>query len=67
MPYCTRNGVKTYYEVSGEGYPFVLMHANPFDRRLFLYQVAHLSTHFKVINMIYAVMAIQTSRVSRLP
>ena len=51
MPYCTRNGVKTYYEVSGEGYPFVLMHANPFDRRLFLYQVAHLSTHFKVINI----------------
>jgi pimeloyl-ACP methyl ester carboxylesterase len=51
MPYCTRNGVKTYYEVSGEGYPFVLMHANPFDRRLFLYQVAHLSTHFKMINI----------------
>ena len=51
MPYCTRNGVKTYYEVSGEGYPFVLMHANPFDRRLFLYQVAHLSTHFRIINI----------------
>jgi len=51
MPYSARNGIKTYYEVSGEGFPFVLMHANPFDRRLFLYQVAHLSTHFKVINI----------------
>lgn len=51
MPYSERNGVKTYYEVSGEGFPFVLMHANPFDRRLFLYQAAHFSTCFKVINI----------------
>ncbi len=46
-----RNGVKTYYEVSGEGYPLILMHANPFDRRMFLYQTAHFSTYFKVINI----------------
>jgi pimeloyl-ACP methyl ester carboxylesterase len=51
MPYSTRNGVKTYYEVSGEGYPLVLMHANPFDRRMFLYQVAHFSTFMTVINI----------------
>ena len=51
MPYSTRNDAKTYYEVSGEGYPLVLMHANPFDRRMFLYQTAHFSTHFKVINI----------------
>ena len=51
MPYCSRNGVKSYYEVSGEGYPFVFMHANPFDRRMFLYQAAHFSTYFKVINI----------------
>jgi 3-oxoadipate enol-lactonase len=51
LPYSTRNGVKTYYEVSGEGYPFVFMHANPFDRRMFLYQVAHFSTYFKIINI----------------
>jgi len=51
MPYSTRNRVKTHYEVSGEGYPFVLVHANPFDRRMFLYQVAHFSTYFKVINI----------------
>jgi 3-oxoadipate enol-lactonase len=51
MPYSTRNGVKSYYEVSGEGFPLVLMHANPFDRRMFLYQVAHFSTFMKVINI----------------
>jgi 3-oxoadipate enol-lactonase len=51
MAYSTRNGVKTYYEVSGEGFPFVLMHANPFDRRMFLYQAAHFSTYFRVINI----------------
>lgn len=51
MPYCTRGGVKTHYEVSGEGYPLVLVHANPFDRRLFIYQVAHFSTYFKVVNI----------------
>ena len=51
MPYSTRKGVKTYYEVSGEGYPLVLMHANPFDRRMFLYQVAHFSTFMKIINI----------------
>ena len=51
MPYCTRNGVKTYYEISGEGFPLVLVHANPFDRRMFMYQVAHFSTFLRVINM----------------
>jgi len=51
MPYSTRNGVKSYYEVSGEGFPLVLIHANPFDRRMFLYQVAHFSTFMKVINI----------------
>jgi len=51
MPYCARNGIKIYYEVAGEGYPLVLMHANPFDRRMFIYQVAHFSTYFKVVNI----------------
>jgi 3-oxoadipate enol-lactonase len=51
MPYSIRNDVRTYYEVAGEGYPLVLMHANPFDRRMFLYQVAHFSTYFRVINI----------------
>jgi len=51
MPFSTRKGVKTYYEVSGEGFPLVLVHANPFDRRMFIYQVAHFSTFFKVFNI----------------
>jgi len=51
MPYSENGGVKTYYEISGEGYPLVLVHANPFDRRMFMYQVAHFSTFMKVINL----------------
>ncbi|MEK7943923.1 alpha/beta hydrolase [Pigmentiphaga sp. YJ18] len=51
MPYSIRNGVSIHYEVSGEGPPMVLIHANPFDRRLWLYQVAHFSTWFKVVSI----------------
>ena len=51
MPTCLVNGIKISYEVSGEGFPLVLIHANPFDRRLWIYQVAHFSTFFKVINI----------------
>ena len=49
MPYSTANGLKIYYEVSGEGLPFVMVHANPFDHNLWMYQIAHFSTYFKVI------------------
>ena len=49
MPYSTSNGVKIYYEVSGEGFPFIMVHANPFDHNLWMYQIAHFSTYFKVI------------------
>jgi pimeloyl-ACP methyl ester carboxylesterase len=51
MPYSARHNLRTYYEVSGEGFPLVMVHANPFDRRMFLYQAAHFSTFFKVINV----------------
>lgn len=51
MPFCSVGGVKIHYEVSGEGFPLVLIHANPFDRRLWLYQVAHFSTCFQVVNV----------------
>ncbi|MFQ5681783.1 MAG: alpha/beta fold hydrolase [Candidatus Binatia bacterium] len=51
MAYCTVNGIKIHYEISGEGFPLVLVHANPFDRRLWMYQVAHFSTFFKVVNV----------------
>lgn len=49
MPYSTANGLKIYYEVSGEGLPFVMVHANPFDHNLWMYQISHFSTYFKVI------------------
>lgn len=49
MSYSRSNGIKIYYEVSGEGFPFVLVHANPFDHNLWMYQIAHFSTFFKVI------------------
>ena len=49
MPYSTANGLSIYYEVSGAGFPFVMVHANPFDHNLWMYQIAHFSTYFKVI------------------
>jgi 3-oxoadipate enol-lactonase len=49
MPYSSANGLKIYYEVSGEGLPFVMIHANPFDHNLWMYQIARFSTYFKVI------------------
>jgi 3-oxoadipate enol-lactonase len=52
MSACSVNGVKIYYEVSGEGFPLVLIHANPFDRRLWIYQVAHFSTFLKALILV---------------
>lgn len=49
MPFSTRNGPRIHYEVHGEGPPIVLVHANPFDRRLWLYQVARYSPFHRVI------------------
>jgi 3-oxoadipate enol-lactonase len=49
MPYSTRNGLKIHYDVHGEGPPLVLIHANPFDRRLWTYQVSRFSPFYKVI------------------
>ncbi|MEE9186281.1 MAG: alpha/beta hydrolase [Candidatus Binatia bacterium] len=49
MSYCSASGIRIYYEVSGEGYPFVMVHANPFDHNLWMYQVSHFSSAFKVI------------------
>ena len=49
MPYSKAKGIKIYYEVSGEGFPLVLIHATPFDHDLFTYQINHFSTYFKVI------------------
>lgn len=51
MPYSTSNGVKIYYETAGEGPALVLIHSNPFDHSLWIYQSAHFSTWFRVINV----------------
>ena len=49
MPVSRATGVAIHYEVAGDGPAMVLIHANPFDHCLWLYQVAHFSTWFKVI------------------
>lgn len=51
MPYSRANGVDIWYEVSGDGPAMVLVHANPFDHNLWLYQIAHFSTWFKVVGI----------------
>jgi len=51
MPKCTANGVDIWYEVTGDGPALVLVHANPFDHDLWLYQAAHFSTWFKVVSV----------------
>jgi len=49
MSYSNNNGVNIYYETAGEGPAMVLVHANPFDHNLWMYQIAHFSTWFRVI------------------
>ena len=51
MPYATNDGVKTWYEVAGDGPAMVLLHSNRFDQAMFFYQVAHFSAWFKVITV----------------
>ena len=46
-----RNGVDIWYEVAGDGPAMVLVHANPFDHDLWMYQTAHFSTWFKVVGI----------------
>jgi 3-oxoadipate enol-lactonase len=51
MPVSRRNGVEIYYEVMGRGFPFIMIHAIPFDRRLWTYQAMKFSTWFKCISV----------------
>lgn len=51
MPFSRANGVDIWYEVTGDGPAMVLVHANPFDNNLWIYQTAHFSTWFKVIGV----------------
>ena len=46
-----KRDVKIYYEVAGQGPAMVLIHAIPFDHSLWLYQMAHFSTWFRVITL----------------
>jgi pimeloyl-ACP methyl ester carboxylesterase len=53
MPYVLRDDIRIHYRVAGpakgEAPPMVLIHANPFDHTLWLYQIARFSTWFRVI------------------
>jgi 3-oxoadipate enol-lactonase len=49
MPFANNRGVSIYYETYGDGPPMVLVHANPFDRRLFTYQIARFSPYFRLV------------------
>ncbi len=49
MPWSRSNGVSIFYEMAGEGPPLVLLHANPFDHTMWLYQVAHFSRRYTVV------------------
>lgn len=51
MPFSDSSGANIYYEVSGRGPPLVFVHANPFDRRLWTYQIARFSQRFTTINV----------------
>lgn len=51
MPFSTRNGLKIHYEVHGAGPTLIFIHANPFDRRLWMYQVARFSPFYRVISV----------------
>jgi 3-oxoadipate enol-lactonase len=51
MPFSRANGADIWYEVTGDGPAMVLIHANPFDHDLWLYQTAHFSTWFKVVGI----------------
>jgi 3-oxoadipate enol-lactonase len=43
--------LKINYDEWGEGPPLVLIHANPFDNTLWMYQIAHFSTYCRVISL----------------
>jgi pimeloyl-ACP methyl ester carboxylesterase len=51
MPFSSASGLRIYYEVAGEGRPLVFVHANPFDHRMWLHQVAHLSPYYRVVSV----------------
>ncbi len=51
MPFVRRDETNIYYETSGTGPALLMLHALPFDHTLYRYQIAHLSTWFRIIAM----------------
>ena len=51
MKTANNNGTRIAYETAGDGVPLVLVHANPFDHRLWLYQVARYRRRFRTLAM----------------
>lgn len=51
MPFSTSNGIRIHYQVQGEGPWMVLIHANPFDHRLWMAQAARLSAFYRVVSL----------------
>jgi 3-oxoadipate enol-lactonase len=49
MPFADNKGVRIHYEMHGDGPPMVLVHANPFDRRLFIYQIASFAPRYRLV------------------
>ena len=49
MPFASNKGVRIHYEIHGDGPPMVLVHANPFDHRLFTYQIASFAPYFRLV------------------
>ena len=49
MPYSRATEADIWYETSGDGPAMLLIHANPFDHNLWLYQIAHFSTWYRVV------------------
>jgi len=49
VPFASNREVRIYYETYGDGPPLVLVHANPFDHRLFMYQSARWSPYFRIV------------------
>src|SRR5271163_392190 len=51
VKFATNGGVRLAYDTQGSGPALVLVHANPFDHRLWLYQVARYARTFRIVNV----------------
>ena len=49
MPFANNGDVRLNYEAVGDGPDIVLIHANPFDRRLWRFQVEGFSERYRMV------------------